>query len=201
IDGSYAIEGDPVGLRDLLAERAERAFPDLLDQQRLLRPIAAALGFELEQLLARGRFSLLRRDEIDSLHRRGLDVQLHTHTHRLPEDSFESMADEVPRNRQVLSALLGPVPSHFCYPSGIYRPQHLEWLRKLDIGSATTCDPGMNDRTTGVLRLRRYLDSDHLSDIAFEAEVCGLRELLRLLRSRLSPARRTSSVAITKRGG
>jgi peptidoglycan/xylan/chitin deacetylase (PgdA/CDA1 family) len=190
IDGSYPIEGDPVALKDQLAENAERAFPELSEQQRLLHPIAAALGFDLGQLLANGRFQLLQRSEIEALHRRGFDVQLHTHTHRLPEDSFEGMADEITRNREALSALLGGVPSHFCYPSGRYRPQHLEWLRKLDIDSATTCDPGMNGKAAEVLRLGRYLDGNHLGDIAFEAEVCGVRELFRVLRSRLMPARR-----------
>ena len=188
IDGSYAIEDDPVALKDRLAAAAERAFPDLSDQQRLLRPIARALGFELDELLAGGRFQLLRRSEIGALHERGFDIQLHTHTHRLPEDSFETVADEITRNRQALTALLGTTPSHFCYPSGRYYPQHLEWLKKLSITSATTCDPGMNDSRTGVLRLRRYLDSDRGSDLVFEAEVCGLRELLRITRSRLAPA-------------
>jgi hypothetical protein len=49
--------------------------------------------------------------------------------------------------------------------------------------SATTCDPGLNSRTTPVMLLKRFLDSDQASDIAFEAEVCGARELLRRIRA------------------
>jgi hypothetical protein len=36
------------------------------------------------------------------------------------------------------------------------------------------------------LQLSRYLDSEAVSDISFEAEICGLRELARIVRRRLS---------------
>ena len=183
IDGSYEVAQDVEPLTIDLINAAERAFPRLSDRQRLLRPLALALGMDIDRILAHDRFRLLNRGEIKELFNRGFDIQLHTHTHRLPDTSFEEMAEEVVLNREALKDLLGRVQSHLCYPSGQHRSQHLEWLARLGIVSATTCDPGLNRPTTHRLLLRRYLDSDRGSDIEFEAEVCGLRELARTARA------------------
>ena len=186
IDGSYAIEPDPVAVQRTIIAAAERAFPILSDRQRLLVPISAALGFDLGETLRSGRFQLMHRSEIESMHRRGFDIELHTHTHRLPAGAFEQTEDEIVRNRRALAEIVGVNRNHFCYPSGEYSPQHLEWLRRLGIESATTCETGFNGTETDVLQLRRYLDSEGVSDINFEAEICGLRELARIIRQRFS---------------
>jgi peptidoglycan/xylan/chitin deacetylase (PgdA/CDA1 family) len=183
LDGTYEIGDDTKTVTTALINAAERAFPQLSDRQLLLRPISMALGMDLDQILVNNRFRLLRRSEIEELFRRGFDIQLHTHTHSLPDSSFEAMATEIVRNRDALKEVLGRVQSHFCYPSGRYAGQHLEWLARLGISSATTCDPGLNCTTTPVLLLRRYLDSDQSSDIEFEAEICGLRDLARAVRA------------------
>jgi peptidoglycan/xylan/chitin deacetylase (PgdA/CDA1 family) len=186
IDGSYDLEQDPVAVQRSIIAATERAFPALSDRQRLLAPIAAALGFDLGEILAGGRFQLMHRGEIEAMHRRGFDIELHTHTHRLPVASFEQTEDEIVRNRRALAGIIGVEKNHFCYPSGEYGPQHLEWLSRLGIVSATTCEPGFNGEETDVLQLRRYLDSEGVSDISFEAEICGLRELARIIRRRLT---------------
>jgi peptidoglycan/xylan/chitin deacetylase (PgdA/CDA1 family) len=193
INGSYEIDSNPVTLLLRLIEAAESAFPRLSDRQQLLRPIARALAMDLDQVLANGRFRLLNRPQMKSLHALGVDIQLHTHTHRLPDENFDSMAEEITRNRQALQETLGTTPSHFCYPSGQYRPQHPGWLKKMGIESATTCDSGLNGPDADLLLLKRYLDSDEVTDIAFEAEVCGLRYLVRTLRSRMRGSSKASS--------
>jgi peptidoglycan/xylan/chitin deacetylase (PgdA/CDA1 family) len=185
LDGSYEIGHSPSALHCKLIQAAENAFPSLSDRQQLLGPIARALDLDINEVLANGRFQLLNRAEIKLLHNRGVSIQLHTHTHRLPESSFEKMAPEIISNRDALQALLGTVPRHFCYPSGRYSPQHLLWLRNLGIASATTCEPGLNRWDTDPLQLKRYLDSDSFSAIAFEAEICGLRALVRGWRAKL----------------
>jgi peptidoglycan/xylan/chitin deacetylase (PgdA/CDA1 family) len=186
IDGSYRIEGDPVAVQRAIIAAAERAFPALSDRQRLLVPISTALGFDLGEILGGGRFQLMHRGEIETMHRRGFDIELHTHTHHLPAGTFEQTQDEIARNRHALAEILGVEKKHFCYPSGEYSPQHLEWLARLGIESATTCEPGFNGIETHSLQLRRYLDSEAVSDISFEAEICGLRELARIIRRRFS---------------
>jgi hypothetical protein len=46
-------------------------------------------------------------------------------------------------NRSRITELTGREPRHYCYPSGVYRPQFLPWLARHDVSSATTCDPGL----------------------------------------------------------
>lgn len=186
IDGSYDLEQGPRAVQRAIIAAVECVFPSLSDRQRLLVPISAALGFDLGEILRGGRFRLMHRGEIEAMHRRGFDIELHTHTHRLPAGSFEQTQDEIVRNRRALAEILGVEKNHLCYPSGEYSPQHLEWLPRLGIASATTCEPGFNGRTADILKLKRYLDSEAVSDISFEAEICGLRELARIIRGRLS---------------
>ena len=195
LDGTHDLRKDRYRLTLSLISAAEKAFPALAERQRALPTIASALGVNLAEVLRDERFRLLSRSQVRELAARGFAVELHTHSHRLPVQSFEMMAAEVATNRSALEALLGTRPRHFCFPSGQYAPQHPEWLRRLGIISATTCDPGLNPPGTCMLLLKRYLDSDRTSDIAFEAEVSGFRELLRqamavarLRRSQVQPA-------------
>lgn len=178
VDGRYEIGRDPEAATLALILAAERAFP-LAERQQLLHPIAHALGVNLDEVLRDGRFRLLSRAEIQEVFRRGLDIQLHTHTHRLPDTDFDAMAEEIRRNRSMIASITGVEPRHFCYPSGQYSDRHPEWLKRLGIASGTTCEPGLNSVDTPVMLLNRFLDSDIKSGIAFEAEICGLRELAR----------------------
>jgi peptidoglycan/xylan/chitin deacetylase (PgdA/CDA1 family) len=181
IDGTYDIGKDPDEAILALIRAAERAVP-LAERQQLLRPIARALGADLDDVLRNGRFRLLSRSEMQEAFRRGLDIQLHTHSHRLPDAGFDAMAEEITNNRKTIADVTGAEARHFCYPSGQYSEPHPEWLRRLGIVSATTCNPGFNDVSTPVMLLNRFLDSDSRSNIDFEAEICGVRELARRLR-------------------
>jgi hypothetical protein len=95
------------------------------------------------------------------------------------------MANEIRKNRTAITHLTGVEPTHFCYPSGEHSPLHPEWLARLGVVSATTCDLGLNGSDNSLLLLKRYLDSEYTSDIEFEAEITGVRELLRRMRSTL----------------
>jgi len=183
LDGTYDIGRDPDGAIRALIIAAEAAYP-LAERQRLLQPIARILGFDLTEVLSDGRFRLLSSHELQELCRRGMGIQLHTHTHRLPHSGFQAMAQEIEQNREAIERVAGTTPRHLCYPSGEYGEQHPQWLRRLGVLSATTCDPGLNYRSTSVMLLKRFLDSEDSSDVAFEAEVCGARELLRRIRAK-----------------
>lgn len=185
LDGAYDPRKDPDGLTVMLITAAEQAFPALADRQRLLGPLASALGIDLAEVLRDERFRLMTGKELLELDARGFDIELHTHSHRLPDRDFPSMASEVERNREVLRTVLGKEKKHFCFPSGEYEAQHPEWLRRLGIVSATTCDPGFNAPGCEAMLLKRYLDGEHVSDIAFEAEIAGVRELARGARAML----------------
>lgn len=183
LDGDYQISPDPARAAAKLISAAEGI--ELSARQRLLAPLAASLGLDYSAFMKGGRFQFLTTTELKELAQRGASIQLHTHTHSLPDDSFASVAQEIQLNRSAITDVTGVVPTHFCYPSGKHSPRHPAWLAQLGIASATTCDAGFNDSSTSPLLLKRYLDSEATSDIEFEAEIAGVRELLRRLKSLL----------------
>jgi peptidoglycan/xylan/chitin deacetylase (PgdA/CDA1 family) len=182
IDGDYNIARDPAAATTRLLAATEQ-IGSLQECQRLLGPLAEALGLDYEAFVGGGRFQFLTGEQITALAARGVSIQLHTHTHHLPSGNFDEMANEIRQNRSAITNLTGIEPIHFCYPSGEYSACHPEWLARLGIASATTCDSGFNDAGNSLLLLKRYLDSENTSDIEFEAEISGVRELLRRIRS------------------
>ncbi len=180
VDGTYELSDAEIAVRQII-QATESAFP-LPERQRLLPLLAGLLDVDAHDVLKPGRFSFLNAAEIQELARRGAAIELHTHTHRLPVESFDDMANEILTNRRALQEITGKEALHFCYPSGMHDAVHPQWLSRLHIESATTCDPGMNTPDTPTLLLKRFLDSDETTDISFEAEICGVGELVRDLR-------------------
>lgn len=181
LDDEYPIAADPPAAAAALIAAAGR-IRSLAERQRLLAPLAQALGIDYGEFIRGGRFQFLSAPQIREVAGQGIGIQLHTHTHCLPAETFDAMADEIRENRSAIRELTGIEPLHFCYPSGEYSAHHAEWLSRLGIVSATTCDPGFNDTHVPLLLLKRYLDSESVSDIEFEAEIAGVRELLRRMR-------------------
>jgi len=183
VDGNYAIRTNYFPAMLSLIAAVEKSF---LFEERIsvLRLIARALKLNFDEVIEGRRFRLLTRAEMIELHGCGVDIQLHTHTHRLPPDA-ESTAREITLNRESIREVLGQQKDHFCYPSGMYTPDHVRWLEGLGVRSATTCDTGLNPAGTHPLLLRRFLDREDFDDIQFEAEICGLNDLGRELRGKL----------------
>jgi peptidoglycan/xylan/chitin deacetylase (PgdA/CDA1 family) len=180
IDGSYPLRTDFAKSFFAIASSVEKNYA-YKNRIQVLRAVATALGLDLDEVLKNDRFRLVTPEQIVELHRNGVDIQLHTHTHRLPDKGFEAMAYEIQENRKAIKAILGEDKHHFCYPSGMYSAQHQEWLARLGIQSATTCDTGLNPAGRPPLLLNRFLDREDFSDIEFESEIAGVRELLRMI--------------------
>jgi peptidoglycan/xylan/chitin deacetylase (PgdA/CDA1 family) len=165
----------------------------LSEDQRvgLCRELARRLGNSYDDIAQRRGLSLLSPAEIAELAELGMDIQLHTHRHHLPLDPEETRR-EVEDNRAVLEPLVGHACNHLCYPSGVFDPEHWPALERIGVKSATTCEPGLNDSRTPALALRRFLDSETLHPVEFEAELAGFAQLMRDLRGclmrRLTPA-------------
>jgi len=109
-----------------------------------------------------------------------VNVQLHTHTHKLPVDA-EAIRREIQKNREVLTKQLGKQKSyvHFCYPSGIWFPEHIPELHALGIRTATTLDEGLNKRTEHPLKLKRNLMVDNRSLNQFIVTISGVMDTVR----------------------
>jgi peptidoglycan/xylan/chitin deacetylase (PgdA/CDA1 family) len=166
---------------------------DEAGRQALLERLEQATGVSLEEIVASRRLSLLDAGELRQLGAMGIDVQLHTHRHRFPFED-EALTDEIVRNQEFVAACAGSHGKHLCYPSGHWHSDFWPVLRRCGVVSATTCDPGLNHEATPALSLCRFLDGEHLSELQFEAELRGFKQLLRdmamMARGRLPPALR-----------
>ncbi len=160
---------------------------DVLDEagrNELLAAVSARLEVDPRRFTHKRMFGLVSTEQAAALMREGMDIQLHTHRHRSPEDPTE-MDDEITRNREIVSEVTGDARQHFCYPSGEWRYAQLAQLAALDIRSATTCDPGSNPIGSNPLALKRFLDSETFSELEFEAEISGFKDVLREMKSRI----------------
>ena len=155
---------------------------------RITAELAQALAVDLSWIMQSRALSLMTPAELRGLPALGVDVQLHTHRHRLAVDDEAAVRDEIQTNREVLARAVGARANHLCYPSGVWVKRQWPWLERLGVQSATTCIPGFNYRSTPPLGLNRFLDAENIPVIAFEAELFGFLELVRRTRRRLTPA-------------
>ena len=169
-----------------LWEYIEYAENNLDEKERndLLEEIAGKLGVDCKGIREQRLFSLVKTDEIQSMQSDGVDIQLHTHRHRLPEDP-SGIEYEISKNREVLVPVVTSPLVHFCYPSGIWSMKYWPSLANLNIKTATTCDPGLNKLDSNLMALSRFVDSENCTDIVFDAQLSCFKEILRNVRCKL----------------
>jgi peptidoglycan/xylan/chitin deacetylase (PgdA/CDA1 family) len=143
--------------------------------------LAEHLGFDFERMLREKFLHLMTPEEVKLVADGGIDVQLHTHRHRVSfeQDRFNR---EIEDNRagiaSMTGAATGSAATHFCYPGGNYLPQFEGWLSALGVTSGTTCVTGMCTDKSNRFFLPRLLDSATIQDSEFDAWLSGLAELL-----------------------
>lgn len=142
-------------------------------KDELLASLARSLDVDHEAWLARRILQLIKPAEVKTLAAEGVDMQLHTHRHRTPQDR-ELFLKEIEDNRKSIRELTGSSASHFCYPSGVWDGKFLPWLREAGIESATTCEFGLASRESDPLLLPRLVDVSGLSPIEFESWLTGV---------------------------
>ena len=147
------------------------------ERDDLAARVAAALGIDYAGIRARRLLHLMNPLEVRAVAAAGADVQLHTHRHRSPLDEARYRG-EIVANRERIEALTGKPANHFCYPSGTHRPQFERWLAAEGELTATTCEPGIATRASNPFRLPRLLDHSTLTDVEFDAWLCGLGAML-----------------------
>lgn len=151
-----------------------------LDEQgrtALLEATASQLRVDLEPLRRERSLHLMSPEEVRSTGAT-LDVQLHTHRHRFPDDPPRARA-EIEENRRALAPLVDRPLVHLCYPSGFWSEALFPVLAAAGIETATTCEGGLNAPDVHPYALTRFFDGEHVSALDFEAELSGFAELLR----------------------
>lgn len=146
-------------------------------KHELLANLAAELGFDLEDYRARRIMHLMTAEEASELAADGLDIQLHTHRHWVPQDEG-MIRREITENRTRIEAITNRPANHFCYPSGVHYPALLPWLRALNVRSATTCGSNLASSRQEPLLLPRFLDHSGVSQVEFEAWATGVGSVL-----------------------
>lgn len=139
--------------------------------------LAKQLGADYDAMLAKRILHLLKPDEVKHLSNEGVDVQLHTHRHRVPQER-ELFLREIEDNRRCIREMTGESASHFCYPSGVYDPTFLPWLKEAGVSSATTCELGLASQNSNPLLLPRLLDISSLSRVEFTSWLAGVSAAL-----------------------
>ncbi len=147
------------------------------EKNRFLQRLCDELGLDFSGFCEQRLFNLMTPDELREISDAGIDVELHTHRHRMPRDR-KLFDREIEDNRNVVAESTGRTPNHFCYPSGNYDRMFFGWLRKNGIKSATTCDSGMVSRSTNQMQVPRLIDTATLSEIEFEGWITGAASLL-----------------------
>lgn len=154
------------------------------EKDQLAGQLAGALDIDYQMLVEQKIMRNLTPDDVTYLAANGIDIQLHTHRHRVPKD-HDLFIREIDDNRTSIQKMTGINASHFCYPSGVHDPMFLPWLSEAGILSATTCEPGFASTDSNPMLLPRVLDNSALSPIEFESWLTGISAVLP--RRRLAP--------------
>src|SRR5579864_2507717 len=160
-----------------LMDAAEKQDMTGVEKDDLAARLARFLKIDYASIKAKRLLQLMNAREVQEIARDGMDVQLHTHRHRTPEDE-RLFRREIEDNRTYIRQLIGTQPVHFCYPLGVYRPVFLPWLQEESVASATTCDSGLATRDSESLLLPRFIDNQNRAQIEFESWATGVGDLL-----------------------
>ena len=175
----------------LLAAGVEQA-----EQDAVLREVAGRVGVSYDELVTNRMLTLMCPAEVTALAAAGVDFQMHTHRHVNPVEP-ELFRHEIRENSWRIEAMTGRRPSHFCYPSGLYRPSYLPILESEGVISATTTESGIASGAEPRLLLPRFIDMQTVSDVEFESWLSGLVPWLRDVMGRREQADRPAVGAKT----
>ncbi len=164
-----------------LLEKTECENKTGAQKDELAAQLARLLQIDYEELKRKRILQLMNGRELQEIAQGGIDIQLHTHRHRTPEDEGLFLR-EIRDNRSLVQRFTTVRPIHFCYPSGVYREEFLPWLRGENVVSATTCDTGLATRDSESLLLPRYIDHQGREQVEFESWTTGIGDLIALRR-------------------
>lgn len=177
------------GDRSSIVKAVELALKGFDDEQKVdfLLALSDSLGVSDEAIKSKRFHNATYEELAKALLSPLVDIQLHTHTHQLPTDN-RSMEKQIRTNKNRMLETLSPSNPlvHFCYPSGIWSPQHLPELEAFGIKTATTLDEGINAKTEHPLKLKRNLVMDSRTLDHFVVTISGVLDALRRMKGKAS---------------
>ena len=135
--------------------------------------LSGRLGVDYGDIKKKRILHMISPEEAARMCAEGLDLQLHTHRHRVPRDASQP-ANELQDNVKIIEGVGARRPVHFCYPSGSYTAELEVWLRDNGVVSAATCEPGLVQRRTNPYFLPRMLDKENFAPVEFKGWLSGL---------------------------
>jgi peptidoglycan/xylan/chitin deacetylase (PgdA/CDA1 family) len=142
------------------------------DKDELLRALAEQLGLDYDAILRRRMLHVINADEAREIAAGGIDLQLHTHRHRVSR-TRSLFVREIEENRAALQPFRTTKAAHFCYPGGVHRPEFPRWLRELNVRSAVTTDFGLATRRSDPMLIPRFLVNSRSTDAEFMGWITG----------------------------
>ena len=100
-----------------LIESSEREHRTGVQKDEIAAQLAAFLKIDYESLKARRILQLMNGRELQEIAQNGVDVQLHTHRHRTPEDEG-LFRKEIQDNRSAIHRFTATQPVHSAIPAG-----------------------------------------------------------------------------------
>jgi peptidoglycan/xylan/chitin deacetylase (PgdA/CDA1 family) len=163
---------------DLLFEYALENKFSAEQKNDLLERMCENLQIDYAEFCDKRIVRLMNAAEVSEIASAGIDVQLHTHRHRVPLDE-KLFLREIEDNRRAItsSAAARPV-THFCYPSGEYKTEFFPWMKAANVVSATTCETALSTPETNRFLLPRLVDTCSLSEVEFEGWLAGISHFL-----------------------
>ncbi len=117
---------------------------------------------------------LLSWDDIARLDGGALRFEAHTITHpNLLVVDDERAREEIVGSKRELEERLGRDVTAFCYPAGLFGTREIALVAEAGYRAAFTCEPGLNTRLTGLLRLHRIQVDARDSLLDFRAKLGG----------------------------
>ncbi|MEJ7699144.1 MAG: polysaccharide deacetylase family protein [Pyrinomonadaceae bacterium] len=164
------------GLALIIAHASKNKF-SAEQKNHLLERICDSLQLNYSEFCRKRISQLMNNEEVARIASAGVDVQLHTHRHRVPLEE-QLFRREIEDNRQVIYGTTGKEAKHFCYPSGEYNPLFFAWMEAENVVSATTCETALSTAETNPFLLPRLVDTCSLSEVEFEGWLAGISQYL-----------------------
>lgn len=170
---NLATAGERQRAYDLMFEHAAENKFSAEQKDELLARMCGLLQIDYAEFCAKRIMQLMNASEVAEVAAGGVDVQLHTHRHRVPLDE-RLFRREIEDNRRAIAVAASNRPAHFCYPSGVYDERFFPWMEAENVASATTCETALSTRATNRFLLPRLVDTCSLSDVEFEGWLTGI---------------------------